>query len=137
MSIGTVLTRVVAVCLLVAVAITASAQPSANLPKRAEMIKRKADSLTSHSPISVIPVHGGEEFGEFLSNDQEGLTFRDIDRKVDVTLKYTEVRKLKNGYGGYNSPRGRHTDRSKAIIITAVVLGGLGALIGAAATAKN
>ena len=73
----------------------------------------------------------------FLSRDQEGFTFRDIDSKIDVTMKYSEVRKLKNGYGGYNSIKGRHTDRTKAIVVTVAVLGALGALIGAAAAAKN
>jgi len=93
--------------------------------------------VAANAPISVIPLHGPEEFGVFLSRDQEGFTFRDIDSKIDVTMKYSEVRKLKNGYGGYNSIKGRHTDRTKAIVVTVAVLGALGVLIGAAAAAKN
>ncbi len=133
----TILSRAVAAMLMIAVAMTAGAQNPPTLSKKAEMIKRKADALSPHSPITVILLHGTEEFGEFLSNDQEGFTFQDIDRKTDVTLKYAEVRKLKNGYGGYNSARGRHTDHTKVIIVTVAVLGALGALIGAAAAAKN
>lgn len=133
----TIFSRAVAALLMVGVAMTASAQNSPTLSKKAEMIKRKVGALTPHSPITVIPIQGNEEFGEFLSSDQEGFTFHDVDRKTDVTLKYAEVRKLKNGYGGYNPAQGRHTDRTKIIIVTVVVLGGLGALIGAAAAAKN
>ena len=137
MFIRSILPRFVAAALIVAIAVTANAQQTTALPKRAEAVKRKAGSLVPHSPISVIPLQGDEEFGEFLSSGQEGFTFHDIDRKSDVTLKYTEVRKLKNGYGGYNSARRAHTDRTKAIIVAVVVLGGLGVLIGATATARN
>lgn len=60
-----------------------------------------------------------------------------MDRKTEVTLKYAEVRRIKDGYGGYNSVRGRHTNRTKTIVIVVAVAGALGALIGAAASAKN
>ena len=53
-----------------------------------------------------------------------------------MTWRYEDVRKLKNGYGGYNLIRGRHTDRKKGFIVGAVVIGGLAALIGAVAAAK-
>lgn len=137
MSMRSILSRGVAALLIVAVAMTASAQQSPTLSDRAKMIKRKADSLSPRSPISVIPIHGSEEFGDFLSNDQEGFTFQDIDRRTEVTLRYTEVRKLKKGHGGYNFTRSRHTDRTTGIIVTAVVLGALGGIIWAAAAARN
>jgi hypothetical protein len=138
MLIRIILSRVVAVFLIIATTVTATAQQApTSLSKRALAIKHKVDSLAPHSPISVILVQGEEKYGDFLANDQEGFTFHDIDRKADITLKYSDVRKVKNGYGGYNSARGKHTDRRKALVITAVVLGGIGALIGAAAAAKN
>ncbi|HEY2467812.1 MAG TPA: hypothetical protein VGI45_08215 [Terracidiphilus sp.] len=129
--------KAVSAVLSICLAVTANAQSGPNLSKKAEAIKHKAATLAANAPISVIPLHGAEEFGVFLSSSQEDFTFRDIDRKIDVTMKYSEVRKLKGGYGGYNSIQGRHTDRTKAIVVTLAVLGALGALIGAAATAKN
>ena len=94
------------------------------------------DSLAPHTPVSVILVQGGGESGEFLSNDQDGFTFRDTDRNSDVTLRYSEVRKVKSGHG-YNSASGRHTHRTGNIVVIALVLGVLGGLIAAAATASN
>jgi hypothetical protein len=137
MSIKIMLSRVIAIFLIAAVALSSSAQQGPSLSKKAEAIKRKVESLAPHAPISVIPVQGPEQFGQFLSKDQEGFTFRDVDRNIDVTRKYSEVRKVKNGYGGYNSAQGRHTDHTKGIVISAIVIGALGALIGAAAAAKN
>lgn len=137
MSIRTVLARAVAASLIISTTVTAGAQQSPNLSKRVQAVRQKVDSLVPHARISVIPVHGDEEFGEFLSHDENGFAFRDIDRNAEVTLKYSDVRKVKSGYGGYNSARGRHTDHTRAIIIAAILLGGLGALIAAAATARN
>lgn len=137
MSSWNVLSKVVALVLLVATSLTASAQQAPTLSKKAQAIKHKIDGIAPNSPISIILIHGGEAYGEYLSNDPAGFTFHDIDHKADITLKYSDVLKVRNSYGGYNSARGKHTDRTRALVITVVVLGGIGALIGAVAAAKN
>lgn len=131
------LSRILTALLIPFLALTTSAQQIAPISKKAAAIKRKADTLSPHSPISVVPIHGEEEYGNFVSRDAEEFTFYDVDRKTEVTLKYVDVRKIKDGYGGYNSVRGRHTDRTKTIIVVVAVAGALGTLIGAAASAKN
>src|ERR1700722_3591268 len=90
-----------------------SSQQSAAPLKRTIAVKEKVGRLSPQAHISVIPLQGEEEFGTFLSSDQEGFTFHDIDRKIDVSLKYEDVRKVKDGYGGYNHSAGKHTDRTK------------------------
>ena len=131
------LSRILAVLLISLVTLTSSAQQAVPLSKKAAAVKRKADTLTPHAPISVIPIHAAEEYGNFVSGNAEGFTFYDVDLKMEVTLQYADVRKIKDGYGGYNSLRGRHTDRTKAIIVVVAVTVALGALIGAVAAAKN
>lgn len=131
------LSRLVAAFLIATLGATAIAQQPPALSKNASAIKRKVERLAPHSPISVIRVKGGEEFGELLSTTQDGFTFRDIDRKTDVTLNYAEVRNVKKGYGGYNYARGRHTDRRKNLIVAAIGVATIGALLGALAAAKN
>jgi hypothetical protein len=130
------LSRIPAIFLIATCVPTGSAQQVAPLPKTAAALRRKVGTLTPHAPISVIRVHAEEEYGNFMSSDQEGFTFYDVDRKADVTLKYIDVRKIRDGYGGYNSFGKKHTDHTKAIIIGAVVMGGLVALIAAAAVAN-
>jgi hypothetical protein len=83
-----------------------------------------------------VPLHAPEEFGNFVSSNQEAFTFYDIDRKRNVTLPFEEVRRVKSGYGGYNSVQRRHTDHTKGLIISLIVIGSLGALIAAAAAAQ-
>ena len=106
------------------------------LSKRTVSVKEKADKLVPNARISVVREHAEEKFGNFISNNSEGLTFFDIDRKANMTLRYEEVRKIKDGYGGYNSFAKRHTDRTKAMVVVLVTAGALLALIVAAAAAK-
>ncbi len=119
------------------VTLTSYGQQLAPLSKKEAAIKRKVDQLASSAPISVLPIKSQEEYGQFVSSNQEGFTFYDVDRKAEVTLKYGEVRKIKHGFGGYNAVQQRHTDRTKTILIVLAVAGALGGLIGAAAAAKN
>ncbi len=123
-------------CLLLVSASNASARQAPPLPRQAAAVKQKVDHLSPDAPISVLRVRGPEEYGKFLSNNQESFTFYDVDLKKNVTLSYAEVHKIKDGYGGYNFVQHRHTDRTKALIITAAVIGGLAILIGAAAAAQ-
>lgn len=129
--------KAVTISLILALAATSGAQQMPALSKREAAVKLKADHLAPGAPISIVRSHAQEEFGTFISNNRDGLTFHDMDQKVDVTLRYADVRKIKDGYGGYNSIKGRHTDHTKALIVIAVVAVALGALIGAAVAAKN
>ena len=114
----------------------ASAQSNPVLSRQATAVRQKANRLSPQSPISVVRFHAQEEYGHFLSSDPESFTFYDIDQKAKVTLPYETVKKIKDGYGGYNSATHRHVDRRKAFITTAVAVGGLAVLIGATAAAR-
>jgi hypothetical protein len=129
--------RTVAALLILCLTATASGQQPPALSKHAETVKRKVGQLAPNAHISVITVQGEEQYGSFQSEDNLSFTFLDIDRHENVTLRYEEVQKIKNGYGGVNTLHQKHTDHTKAIIITVVVLGVLGGVIAAAATAKN
>ena len=106
------------------------------LSTKAEAVKRKADTLRPHDHISVIPLRSREEYGEFMSDDANGFTFFDIDLKQDVVLRYEDVKKIKNGYGGYNTVTGRHTDHTRGVFFVVLFAVLIGSIAGAAAAAK-
>lgn len=114
----------------------AFSQSSPVLSKQAAAVKQKASRLAPQSPISVVRFDAEEEYGRFVSSDPESFTFYDIDQKINVTLTYQTVKKLKDGYGGYNYATQRHVDRRRNTIIAAVVVGGLAGLIVVAAASK-
>lgn len=129
--------RTLIVCILITgMTLTSVAQQAPATSKTATAVKQKVEGLTPQAHITVIRTGAREEFGDFISHSQDGFTFYDVDQKQDVTFRYDEVKKIKDGYGGYNSIQGRHTDRSKGLMIALVLVGVLGALIGAAAAAK-
>lgn len=69
----------------------------------------------------------------FVSGNGESFSFYDVDRKMDVSLRYEDVKKVKDGYGGYNHLRGRHVDRTRAHVVVAIFAGALVALVVVAA----
>lgn len=129
--------RILIVCVLTTgTTVTSVTQQAPATSKTAAAVKYKVEGLAPRAHITVMRTGAPEEFGDFISHTQDGFTFYDVDQTQNVTLKYDEVKKVKDGYGGYNPIRGRHTDRSKGLIIALVTIGVLGAVIGAAVTAK-
>ena len=129
--------RMLAALLIVMITGTGMAQQNPCAAKRSRSVAHQVASLPPLAKISVIPLDGPAEYGELLSSGPEEFTFHDVDQGTDVVLKYTDVRKVTSGYGGYNSFVGRHTDRKKGLIVMACVFGALGALIAAVASARN
>jgi cellobiose phosphorylase len=128
--------KAISVVLIFALSQASIAQQTTPLSKSEAAVKQKVEKLSPHAPISVVQFHAEEEFGTFVSSDQAGFTFYDIDRRTNVTVRFSDVRKIKDGYGGYNSIQRRHTDRTKSIVIILIVVGGLAALIATAAESK-
>jgi len=90
-------------------------------------LRHKLEQLKPGAHISVIRFHAPEEFGNFISSEQDNFSFYDIDQKANVVLHYGEVKKVKDGYGGYNSIRNKHVDPTKRLI---AVVAGLGVIVG-------
>ena len=124
-----------ALCAFIPLA-TAGQQPSQSNP-RAAIVAAKVATLRAGSRISILPLHKPERYGIFESSRPENFTFHDVDQKVDVTLTYAEVKKVKDGYGGYNSVSQKHTDRTRAYIAIGIVAGLIVGVIVAVAAAKN
>lgn len=129
--------RLIAALLLATLTLATTAQQIAPISKREAAIRQKAASLALEAPISVVPLHAPEEFGTFSGRDAQGITFYDIDSKLTVSLPYSEIRKIKNGYGGYNGIHHRHVDRTHDYIAIAAVAGVIAGLLLALVMAKN
>jgi hypothetical protein len=125
---------VLSAVLIVSVSLITSAQQVTGLSKHEMEIKRVVDTLSPGSEIRVIPIHGSQRSGAFVSSGPESFTFHDADDKTEVTLKYSDVRKIKQGY---DSSSAKHNKRKGGIIAAVLVFGLLGGLIIAAANTKD
>ncbi len=130
------LRKFLATTLALACIVPSQAQSSPAPTKQTAAVIQKASHLIPQAPISVTRIQGEEEFGRFVSSDSESFTLYDVDQKANVTLKYSEVKKIKDGFGGYNSATHRHVDRRKNWIVVGLVVVGLAVLVGAAASSK-
>ncbi len=111
-------------------------QPGLSSPRRTA-VAAKVATLHAGDKISVVLLHAAERYGTFGSARQDDFTFHDVDQNADVTFPYAEVKKVKDGYGGYNSLTHKHTDHTKAWIGVGIAAGLIVAIIVAAASAKN
>ena len=96
-------------------------QQSAPTPREAAL-KVEADKLLPGAPIRVSGVQAPEQFGVFVSDDAEGLTFYSILVDRNVTVAYADVKRIKRGPGGFDPNTGKRKGHKKAIIVTAVVV---------------
>ena len=100
-------------------------QPAQPLSKDARKVQQKVSGLAPGAKISVVRRGADEEFGEFRSVQDDSFTFFDVDSKLEMQLRFEDVRKVKDGYGGYNNFAHKHVDRTRSRIAIACVLGGL------------
>jgi len=109
---------ILGLCLALTVSATAQQAPLASvaLSKRAEKVKTAIGKLRPGDKLSVIPAAGPEEY----------------DTNADVAFRFEDVRKVRDGYGGYNSFAHKHVDRTRSRIAVACVLGGLAVVLGVA-----
>src|SRR5450631_1857526 len=117
------LSRLLAALLILCMTWTSSAQQAPSLSKKAEGAKQKIESLAPNAEITVIPLHGQKEYGSIVSHDEQSFTLYDLDLKANVVLKYAEVKKVKDGYGGRSSFAAKHPQVKKGVIVAVVILG--------------
>jgi hypothetical protein len=68
---------------------------------------------------------------------EQSFSLYEVDEKRTVTVSYEEVKKVRQGYGGYNSISGRHVDPVRSRIAMIVIGGLLVAVVIAVAVAKD
>ncbi len=97
------------------------AQQQPVLAPREAALKVEADRLLPGAPIRVRGLQAPEQYGVFVSNDPQGLTYYSVLVDRNVTVAYADVKQIKEGRGGFDPNTGKHKSHREAIIITAVV----------------
>lgn len=73
--------------------------------------------------MTVIRKDGAECHGSLVASSSESFSLSEVDERRNVDLRYEDVKKVRRGYGGYNSVTGRHVDlvRSRVVFIGVLV----------------
>jgi hypothetical protein len=110
--------------LLILSSLLCQAQP-APLSAHAAKIKARVAQLAPADKITVIMLQGPSYHGAFRSAEDTTFSLEDVDEKRLVTLRYEEVKKVQNGYGGYNSVTRRHVNPVRNRVLGVLILAAL------------
>jgi hypothetical protein len=134
---GPFMRRLLILILVIAIGATSVAQPP-TLTKHAMQVRKQVEALPVSARITVILNSGVREFGTFVSSDESRFTFRASDRPIDISENFNDVRQVQTGYRRPSDASGTGlSNRSKHIVGWAIVVGLIGGVIAAAASARN
>ena len=110
--------------------------PATNAPlsPQAEAIKKQVEKVGLNHKLIVIMPSGDEYAGTLTKMDATEFTMAEVDLKRNIALKYDEVKKVLQGYGGKNSISGKRVHARRSLIVGVAVVGGLLGLVILAAT---
>jgi hypothetical protein len=100
-------------------------QAAVPLSTRAQQIQTKILALPIGNSLTVILKDKTEYHGDLLSADNAGFVLNEVDIKQQKTIRYEDVKKLRNGYGGMNHATGRHVDPVRSKVVVMAIAGGL------------
>jgi hypothetical protein len=96
---------------------------TAKADQRAEEIKWKVRSLGIASRVTVKLNNGNERYGSIERIDKDSFQLAEVDVKQVFTMSYSDVRKIREGYGNPNQFTGKRWNPIWAkIAVTAVVV---------------
>jgi len=67
--------------------------------------------------------------GDLREPRDDSFSLYEVDERQTLTIGYEDVKKIRRGYGGYNSVSGRHVDPLHSRIAVIALLGGLVAIL--------
>jgi len=86
---------------------SASARPPAKPDRRVEQIKGKLRSLGIASRVTVMLNNGNERYGSIELLDEDSFQLAEVDLKQVFTVAYSDVKKVREGYGNTNQFTGK------------------------------
>jgi hypothetical protein len=136
----TILVMITTLCLTLVQVEAAAGQtgPSENpaaistLSPAASKVKAQVEKLGLGREVTVIMLDGREFHGSIKIIDPMAFTLAEVDLKRLVEFRYDETKKLLKGIGGVGF-MGKRVHARRSIWITVAIVGGLGALLAAAA----
>ena len=113
------------------------AQGQVPLSPSAVKIRTAIRSLPPGQEVTVLMKGRPSYHGDLREAGDSSFSLYEVDEKRALTIGYEDVKKVRRGYGGYNSVRSRHVDPLHSRIAVIAVLGALVAIVVAVALAKD
>jgi hypothetical protein len=107
------------------------------LSPSAVKIRAAIRSLPPGQEVTILMKGRPSYHGDLQEAGDSSFSLYEVDEKRALTIGYDDVKKVRRGYGGYNSVSGRHVDPLHSRIAVIAVLGTLVAIVVAVALAKS
>ena len=103
---------------------SASARHPAKADRRVEQIKGKLRSLGIASRVTVMLNNGNERYGSIERLDENSFQLAEVDLKQVFTVAYSDVKKVREGYGNTNQFTGKRWNPiwAKISLVAVIVL---------------
>ena len=131
------LRAIVTTCLFLCASVAQGQQRGVLLSPPAVKIRAAIRSLPLGQEVTVLMKGKPSYHGDLREAGDSSFSLYEVDEKRTLTIGYEDVKKVRRGYGGYNSVIGRHLDPLHSRIAVIAVLGSLVAIVVAVALAKS
>src|SRR4051812_10222945 len=96
---------------------------------QADKIHSQVDKIGVLGNVTVSTVGGAEYYGSVNRIGMDDFSINEVDQRREITLRYREVKRVREGYGTTRNIRGRRIHPHTRLIVSAAVIGGLLALV--------
>ena len=120
---------IVAIYLFLCATVAQGQQAGAPLSPSAVKIRNAIRSLPPGQELTVLMKGKPSYHGDLREPRDDSFSLYEVDERQTLTIAYEDVKKIRRGYGGYNSVSGRHVDPLHSRIAVIALLGGLVAIL--------
>jgi len=109
-------------------------QATITLSPSAQKIRQKVRALSAGAEVTLLMKRRPEYHGDLISAGDLNLLLYEVDEKRKIEVSYEDIKKVRRGYGGYNTISGHHVDlvrRRIAVIALGAVLVAIGVAVAA------
>lgn len=121
----TSLRGILAIYLFLCASVSQGQQGGAPLSPSAVKIHNAIRLLPPGQELTVLMKRRLSYHGDLREARDDSFSLYEVDERQTLTIAYEDVKKIRRGYGGYNSISGRHVDPLHNRIAAIAVLGGL------------
>ncbi len=113
-------------CFLALVLVTGTAPGQTT---RGDKIRQQVGKIGVLGNITVSMIGGADYYGSVSRIGANDFAINEVDQRREVTLRYSEVKKVRADYGTTRNIRGQRIHPHTKLIVTLAVVGGLLALV--------
>ena len=92
---------------------------------QADKIHQQVDKIGVLGNVTVSTVAGVEYYGSINRIGADDFSVNEVDQRREITLRFSEVKRVRAGYGTTRNIRGQRIHPRTRLIVTLAVVGGL------------